>query len=62
MYKKALETSMSLHRGPVGGTWRRGSFTGDIERRVNFIFIRRLFTSDFEKYIKKGSENVHVSL
>jgi hypothetical protein len=32
--KKALEMSISLHRGPNGGTWRGGSFTRDVERQV----------------------------
>jgi hypothetical protein len=39
-YKTAVETGVSLHRGPVGGTWRTGSFTGNFER-WNFIFIGR---------------------
>jgi hypothetical protein len=29
---KALERGISLHRGPVEGTWKGGSFTGDLER------------------------------
>jgi hypothetical protein len=27
-------TGISLHRGPVGGTWRGDFFTGDFERGV----------------------------
>jgi hypothetical protein len=28
MYKKALQTGISLHRGPVGKIWRRGPLPG----------------------------------
>jgi len=34
MYKKIVDTGISVYRVPVGGTWRRGSFTGDFERKV----------------------------
>jgi hypothetical protein len=38
MYKKALETGISLHRGPgtIGGTWRRACFTRDFRRKMSF--------------------------
>jgi hypothetical protein len=41
MYTKALETGTSRHRGLIGGTWRRGSFTGDLTEMQDLIFIRR---------------------
>jgi hypothetical protein len=39
----ALEMeSLSLHRGPVRGTWRGGSSAGDFKRKVRFCSIRGL--------------------
>jgi len=55
MYKKALQTGISLHRGPVGEIWRRGSFTGDRERR------EALFITDCERYEKDASGSGHLS-
>jgi hypothetical protein len=34
MQKKALVTDISIHGGPVGGTWSGDFFTGDFERYV----------------------------
>jgi hypothetical protein len=31
---KALVTGISLHGGPVGGSWRGDFFTGDFERQI----------------------------
>jgi hypothetical protein len=62
MYRKALETVLSLHRGPVGGTWRRGSFTGHFERKVRFYFYQETsFTRNSERYVKEGFGNGHLS-
>jgi len=61
----ALEMeSLSLHRGPVGGTWwGGGSFTGDFERKVRFCSIRGpcFFFRGSERCIKKGSGNGNLS-
>jgi len=34
MYKKALQTGISLRTMPVEQTWRRGLYTEDFERQV----------------------------
>jgi len=41
MQRKALETGISVQRGPVEGPWRECCLSRDIERKVRFYFIRR---------------------
>jgi hypothetical protein len=63
MYKKAMETGICFHRGPIGGTWRRDSYTRDLERKVRFFSYQEpLFIWDFKKYEKEGSGSRHLSL
>lgn len=60
MYKNAVETGISPYRGPVRGTWSRGSFTGDFERKVRF-WGGASVTVDSERYVKEGSGSRHLS-
>jgi hypothetical protein len=71
MYKKTLVTGFSLHRGPVGGTWRGDLFTGDFERQVkegsgNGASVsggpgEGLLYWGIERYVKEGSSDGHIS-
>jgi hypothetical protein len=65
MYKKAVETGISVRRVPVGGTWRKSSFTGDFERKVRFLGGggggRSSVTVDSERCVKEGSGSRHLS-
>jgi hypothetical protein len=50
-------TGISLHRGPVGGTWRGDIFTRDFERQVKkALETDRLFLWEFcEGNLEGGS-------
>jgi len=46
------------------GTWMRGSFTGDFERKVRFFWWRGGWSSvtvNSERYVKEGSGSRHLS-
>lgn len=54
MYKKALETGICFHRGPIGGTWSRDSYSRDFERKVSFCsYLEPLFIWDSKKCEKE---------
>jgi hypothetical protein len=62
MYKKALETAISVHRGPVGRTRSRGSFNRHFEKKVRFYFYQETsFTKHSERYVKEGFGKEHLS-
>lgn len=51
-----------MHRGLIGGTWRRESIIGDFEEKVRFYFYQEtLNIRDSEIYVKVSSGNGDLS-
>jgi hypothetical protein len=54
---RASLPGISVRRVPAGVTWRRGSFTGDFERKVRFGRGSSV-TRDCQRYVKECSGNI----
>ena len=65
--EKALETGISFHRGPVWGTWKGGSTTGDFERwmkgalGMEYLSLKRLRLGGLGRSCFTGDPGIYVS-
>ena len=55
MSNETLERGVCFHRVSVLGNMGGRSFPRAFERRVKFIFIRRIFIEEFDRHVKEGS-------
>ena len=52
-YAKVLEMGICFHTGPFWGTWGGRSSPRAFDRRVKFLFLRRIFMRNSRNMLKK---------
>ena len=61
MLSRALEVGVCFFTGPVLGKWVDVPLLGPLREGINFFFVGRDFTGEFERQVKEDSGNGQLS-